>query len=162
MSERVPAGGPYRAAIGLHEGFNLEHLSEARKILSTYCGSGRGYCCTVISMLERIAPLVARARLEDLAGDSKYEGLDKEVIELFSGLLEFYSGYISGLLLGYAEDVIVRVREAFRLEGHLLYPGEYVRLTPGKAAALTLAGLVEPGRATAFKAAQECNSVEEG
>lgn len=159
MSERVPAGGPYRAAAGMHERLTLEHLSEARRLLSSYCRSSRDYCCRVASILTAISPLVARARLEDLSkGD--YEGLDKGIIEIFQRLIDFYARYIGGELLTYGEDVVVRVRSLVEVEGVTLYPGEYARLPPGRAAALVIAGMAEPGRATAIKIAGECSKLE--
>ena len=37
MSSEVPAGGPYKAALGMHEPLTVEHLKEARRQLSYYC-----------------------------------------------------------------------------------------------------------------------------
>ena len=163
MSERVPAGGPFKAAAGMHESLSLEHLGEARRLLSSYCGSGEEYCCRVVSILRTVAPLVARARIEDLAlSGQSYEGLDKPVLGLFSRLAELYAEYISGLLLTHGEDVIVQALRAFELEGVRVWPGEYVRLPPARALALVAAGLARPARALAIKAGGDCGSGEGG
>jgi len=160
VSERVPAGGPYRAAVGLHDRLTLEHLQEARRLLSSYCSSGMDYCCRVLRLLGMMSPLVARARLEDLSRNSSYEGLDKGIIDLYRRLERFYSDYVTGVLLEYGEDVIVIIKRLVEIDGVVLVPGEYVRLPPGEAASLFLAGLAMPGEATAIKIGRLCSRRE--
>jgi hypothetical protein len=160
LSERIPAGGPYRAAVGLHDTLSLEHIEEARRVLATYCRAPTDLCCRLLSILEEASTLVAWARLTNLARSEKYEGIDSGIISLLGKLVYFYSQYIMGALLGYGDDVIVEVLSPVRINGMDLSPGEYVRLDPGKAAALYLAGLARPGEATAIKVGRACKKGE--
>jgi hypothetical protein len=111
-------------------------------------------------MMREVSPIIARMRMEALSREESYEGLDKELIGLYNSLIDFYSNYIMGSLLSYGEDVIVRVVKPFDLDGFTLLPGEYVRLKPERAAALILAGLVVPGKATSIKIGRRCKKGE--
>jgi len=142
LSERIPAGGPFRAAAGLHEPLSLEHVSEAKKVIAYYCPGEQ--CERLLGIIGESARLVAKARLEDLSSSEKYMGLDQGVIELYSNLILFYSGYISGFYSGYGESIAVEVLAAVEVDGVVLEPGETVLLPPGKAASLAVPGLARP------------------
>jgi len=142
LSERVPAGGPYRAAAGMHEPLSLEHIAEAKKLLSSYC-PGR-FCEPLLSSLRESSLLVAEARLLDLAWEKGYAGIDSEVVKALPRLVDLYARYISGMLLTHGEYVIVRVLRVFESRGSLLRKGDIARLPPGEALLLALLGMVEP------------------
>ena len=156
MSERVPVGGPYRAAVSLHESLNLQHIREVKRIISTYCSEPGEYCCELLRRLAEASRLIARVRIEDLAGDPSYKGLDADLFKLYLRLVEFYAWYLSGGMATYNEDPIVRITRIVQVENVVLQPGEYARLPLALAASLYLAGLAEPVRATAIKASGAC------
>ncbi len=156
MSERVPVGGPYRAAVGLHDSLNLQHIRDVKRIISIYCSGPRDYCCELLQRLVETGLLVARARLEDLVWDEEYKGLDAGLFKLYSRLVEFYAWYISGVIASYNEDPLVKITGVVQVDNVVLQPGEYARLPLSVAAALYLAGLAEPVRATAIKASGAC------
>ena len=149
MSERVPAGGAFKAAAGMHESLNLEHLSDAKRLLYTYCPGE--FCEAYLDRLTRTALLVARARIEDLSRDEKYAGVDRGIIDLSNRLVQVYAEYISGMLVTVGESVLVRAREPIPLGKTVAEPGETVPLPPAEAIGLVLAGLAEPVREIAIK-----------
>ncbi|MEB3779626.1 MAG: hypothetical protein GSR85_05270 [Desulfurococcales archaeon] len=151
MSERIPAGGAYRAAVGLHESLSVEHLRNARSILSTYCSEPGVLCGKALEVVRRASMLVAEARISDLAGKPDYTGIDAGIIKLHSRLIEFYSLYISGLVVTYGEHVLVKALTSLRMEGLTVEPGDIIRMEPERAAGLYLAGLVEPVASNAIK-----------
>ncbi len=157
MSERVPAGGPFRAAAGMHDMLSLEHLIEARRIISSYCGAGEEYCCRITRLIMDSSRLIAKIRLEDLADNEDYKGLDRGILDIKRKLVELYADYIAGALLGYGEDVVVRIESLVELDGAVFYPGEYLRLDPARAISLVLAGLASPGEATSIKIGGLCS-----
>jgi len=142
LSERIPVGGPFRAAAGLHEPLNYDHIGEAKRVIAYYCPGE--YCERLLALIEESAKLVAKARLEDLSRSEKYQGIDQGVIDLYLRLAEFYSGYISGFYAGYGELVAVEILASVEIDGVLVMPGETLLLPPGRAAALTVAGLARP------------------
>ncbi|MEB3774549.1 MAG: hypothetical protein GSR86_06470 [Desulfurococcales archaeon] len=142
MSEGVPAGGPYRAAVGMHDVLTVEHLRAARRLLSIYCRS-MGFCSQYLSILERSSRLISKSRLHELPG-TDYKGVDKEVIDTITRMVEFYSKYISGVYILLGEEVLVKATSHVEIDGRLLMEGDITTLTPGKALSLYLAGIVEP------------------
>ncbi len=151
MSEGVPAGGPYRAAVRMHETLTLEHLRAAREMLSTYCRAP-DYCQGYLKVLRESSALVARARAYDLPSD--YKGVDRGVLEALDRLLSFYARYLAGEYVASGEHVLVEVLEAFTLRGVGYMPGEITLLPPGEAASLYSAGIVRPVESLALKIAQ--------
>ena len=142
MSERIPAGGPFRAAAGLHEPLSLEHLAEAKRVVSYYCPGE--FCWRLLALIEESSRLVAEARILDLSRSEKYMGLDRQVRDLYSRLVSYYSGLIAGFYAGYGESVAVEVLAHVEVDGVVLRPGETVALPPGRAAELVMAGLARP------------------
>ncbi|MCE4619353.1 MAG: hypothetical protein F7C82_01425 [Desulfurococcales archaeon] len=149
MSERIPAGGPFRASTGMHDSLNLEHLSEAKGLLYTYCPGD--FCEEYLARVRKTALLVAKSRLYDLSYDENYAGIDRDVLSLYNKLVELYADYLSGLLVNYGEDIVVRVLHPFSLDGIIVEPGETLPLSLGRGIGLILAGLAEPVRETAIK-----------
>lgn len=149
MSERIPAGGPFRASRGMHDSLNLEHLSEAKNQLYTYCPGE--FCESFLSKVKESAILVAKARLFDLSYDENYAGIDKDAISIYNRLVNLYAYYISGLLVNHGEDIVVRVVQPFSLNGIIMEPGEAVPVSLGRGIGLILAGLAEPLWETAIK-----------
>ncbi|BAN89786.1 hypothetical protein [Aeropyrum camini] len=141
MSERVPAGGPYKAVSGSHEVLGSESLREAREALANYCSASRDYCSAYLERLLRLSRGIALKRLVDLYGDSGYKGVDKPVLEVLGSLVEFYASYISGLLPLHGEEVLVRSEATIMEGGVRLLKGEVTAASPGLAARLYVAGL---------------------
>ena len=154
MSERVPAGGAYKAAVGLHEPLSVEHLRSARSMLSIYCRRSGPFCSKYLSLARRASLLVAKARIGDLSGDAKYSGVDEELLKLYEGLVEVYASVLSGLLVSIGEYVMVRAKATVIGGGVDLVEGEVTLLPLGKAASLYLAGVVEPVASLAVENAQ--------
>ena len=151
MSERVPAGGPYRAAAGLHEPLSLEHIHEAKRLLSSYC-PGR-FCGELLGRLEATGLLVAEARIQGLAWSEKYAGVDEDILEAYRELVAHYARYISGAYATHGEYILVEIEATVEVDGVLLRRGEVARLPPGKALRLALAGLARPLPETSIKLA---------
>ena len=149
MSERVPAGGPFRAASGMHDSLNLEHLSDAKTILYTYC-PGR-FCKEFLGRLMEASMLVAKARLHDLSFSDNYVGIDKGFFDSMRMMVEIYADYISGLAVTFGEDIVVRIKTVLVLDDIVLEPGDVVPLPLDKAVGLILAGVAELARETAIK-----------
>ncbi|MCE4612587.1 MAG: hypothetical protein F7C07_01995 [Desulfurococcales archaeon] len=144
MSERIPAGGLYRTATGIHEPLSLEHLRLARYMASTYCRS-REFCREYIERTLRASILVAKARINDLVG-TDYTGLDSEILSLIDKLVEFYAKYLAGLYVLAGEDVLAKASTTLKLprSNAWLVAGDIAKLKAGEAAALFVAGLIEP------------------
>ncbi len=149
MSERVPAGGVFRAASMMHESLNLEHLNEAKSLLYTYCPGP--FCREFLDRLAEASKLVAKARLSDLSFDENYMGIDGGLFKAVRRILEVYSDYISGIAVTFGEDMAVRVISPFALDNTVVEPGEIVPVPLDKGVGLILAGLAEPVRETAIK-----------
>jgi len=149
LSGRIPAGGSFKTATRMHESLNLEHILEARRLLYTYCPGD--FCDEYLKRISRISKIVARARIEDLSRDSKYEGIDSGVLDIYRRMIEVYSLYISGLLVTIGESIIVRLQAPTPIDGVIVEPGESLPLPPAKAISLILAGIAEPLRETAIK-----------
>ena len=154
MSERIPAGGLYRTAAGIHEPVSLEHLRLARYMVSTYCRSEE-FCKDYLDRVSRASVLVAKSRINDLVG-TDYSGLDSEILGLIDRLVEFYAKYLAGLYVLAGEDVLVRASTTLKLPKSNAWAlrGDIVRLKAGEAAALFIAGLVEPVETSAVKLAK--------
>ena len=150
MSSEVPAGGPFKAALGMHEPLTIEHLKEARRQLSYYCLAEKRFCAEYVKRVKEISLNVASARLEDLAGGEGYAGIDKDLISILGELAGFYADYLSGLLALHGEEVAVIAVAGFEAKGIRLRRGEATVLPPGAAARLTLAGMAKPVKSNAI------------
>lgn len=151
MSEAFPAGSPYRAAIGEHESLSIEHLRTARRLLSTYCSSTPSMCRHYLRVVSEVSRLVAKVRLEDLGLDEKYSGADADMLRLYKRMVEFYSAYLSGVLVMVGERILCRVVRGFKYNRSMLMEGEVILLRPSEAAALYMAGLIEPVKSVALR-----------
>ena len=150
MSSEIPAGGPYKAALGMHEPLTVEHLKEARRQLSYYCTAHVKFCREFIAKVREASINVARARLEDLPASKDYMGVDKGVLDVAERLVSFYADYIAGLLALHGEDVAVEARADIKIGRLPLRKGEIAFLDPGLAARLSVAGLAEPVRSNSI------------
>ncbi len=142
MSEGIPAGGPYRAALGLHDSLTTEHIRAARSLLSIYCSSSREYCGRYLGIVRESSRLIARARSEELGGD--YRGIDSGILESMRRILEFYANYIAGVYVVEGENIVVEVLETFTLDRVAYRRGDIALLPPGQASALYSLGMVRP------------------
>ena len=143
MSEGVPAGGPYKAAVGIHETLSIEKLRSDKRVLVNYCISNREYCSEFVKRVLEASRSIAATRLYDLSGID-YKGIDSDIIFIFNKIVDFYSRYLAGMLVTHGEDVMVEIKHDVEVDGLSLNRGNITFLNPGKAAALYLAGLVRP------------------
>ena len=152
MSERIPAGGPYRALSGTHEPLTSELLREARNALSSYCQGDRRFCVKYVEKVLEVSAGIAFKRLVDLYGED-YRGVDSDVLRLLDSLVEFYSKYMAGVYALHGEEVLVKYKAGLTAGGRSVFPGEIAVLQPGEAAKLYIAGLAEPvaSNATALR-----------
>ncbi|MCE4603733.1 MAG: hypothetical protein F7B20_02060 [Aeropyrum sp.] len=143
MSERIPAGGPYRALAGSHEPLTTEALREARTVIAHYCSAEAKFCSNYVERLLELSRGIAFKRMVDLYGRQDYKGVDEGIHAALRRLVEFYTHYIGGLYSLHGEDVIVKASATVAGEVELVR-GEVTTLPPGEAAKLYVAGLVEP------------------
>lgn len=143
MSERIPAGGPYRALSGAHEPLTSELLREARNMLSSYCQGDRRFCSKYVERVLEVSHRVAFKRLVDLYGE-EYRGVDRGIVKVFEDLIDFYSRYIAGVYALHGEEVLVKFKAEAVIGGRRVSPGEVAVLQPGEAARLYIGGFAEP------------------
>ncbi len=151
LSERVPLGGPFKAAMGMHEPQTLEPLREARRQLSTYCASPSELCSKYLEVLAEVSSRMAAVRLEDIATSGAYEGVDKPVIAAYRKLLEIYSKYIAGLLVVWGDQLLVELAGSVEVEGRMLNKGDLVNMNLEEALGLILSGLAKPVESIALR-----------
>ncbi len=150
MSERIPAGGAFRAASRMHESLNLEHIRDAKNLLYNYCPGE--FCKEYIARISRSGLLIGKARIEDLSWDEKYVGIDNGVMRIYKKLVELYAEYISGFLATIGENIIIKIKKPTVIGDKLVIEkGETIPLPPGEAIGLILAGIAEPVREIAIK-----------
>ncbi|MEM1927274.1 MAG: hypothetical protein QXS85_00835 [Acidilobaceae archaeon] len=143
MTERVPAGGPYRALSGMHEPLVLESVREARRLVSIYCQQPEVFCEQFVSIVSRAAEKIARVRVEDLLEARDYKGLDLSFFATLKKLLEVYAKYISGLLVTWNEYVIVQFLASTEIGGRVYERGEITILPLHEASLLNVIGLIK-------------------
>ena len=144
MSAGIPAGGPFKAAVGLHEALSLEHLREVRRLLSSYCLAGEGYCREALRLVREAARLIARARLEDLVDDDKYQGLDAPLLALIRRLRDVYEAYLSGTMALAGENPVVYFKWSASIEGVPYEDGDIAIVKPSTAFKAVACGAAEP------------------
>lgn len=144
MSERVPLGGPFKAAMGMHEPQTLEPLREARRQLSTYCASPSEMCSKYLEVIVEVSSRMAAVRLEDITAKGAYEGIDKPIIAAYKKLLEIYAKYIAGLLVVWGDQLLVELSGNVEVKGRTLNKGDLVNLSLEEALGLILSGLAKP------------------
>ncbi|MDM7275754.1 MAG: hypothetical protein P3X22_006540 [Thermoprotei archaeon] len=151
MSERVPLGGPFKAAMGMHEPQTLEPLREARRQLSTYCASPSEVCGKYLEVIVEVSSRMAAVRLEDIAARGAYEGIDKPVIVAYKKLLEIYSKYLAGLFIVWGDQLLVELSGSVEVKGKMLNKGDLVNLSLEEALGLILSGLAKPIESIALR-----------
>lgn len=155
MSNSIPAGGPFKAAVGLHEPLTASTLAQTRRILASYCASSwRDLCLKIIKVSSEASALVSRARFEDLAFNGTYRGSDSPLFEKIRVIINFYAKLIAGLIVVYGDKPLVRAKAKVPLGNSTLEPGEVVLLPLAEAALLSALGFVEPVESNLLKFAQ--------
>jgi len=129
LSERIPAGGPYKAAIGIHEQINADDIKDSRKLWSTYCSNDLELCKRFYNVVISMTNLISEARLEDI--DVKnYQGIDKEFLNVVETIKNNYSLYLSGGVISFGEFVLAKFnRDLTLLNGKFMEKNE-VSLIP--------------------------------
>ena len=150
MSRGIPAGGPFRAAMGLHESLTPEAVREARRSLASYCSDPK-MCEHYVRLLEEVSRLTAKVRIHDLAWDERYEGLDAPVMNVLRRLASFYSKLLAGYVAGQSDSVVVVAVKRHRGDDIDLEKGDVAVLDIATAASLAAAGIVEPSESNALK-----------
>lgn len=150
MSERIPGGGPFRAASGMHESLSVEHVREARRMVSYYCRSPE-FCGPYVGRLRRVSVAVAALRLSDLSDGDDYRGVDEGFIRAYRMLLRLYASYLEGSLVVVGDYIIVEALGDVRSGDVKLVAGDVAPLPLEVAAGLYVAGLVRPVESNAIR-----------
>ncbi|MEB3816392.1 MAG: hypothetical protein LRS46_00405 [Desulfurococcales archaeon] len=153
MSKPIPAGGPYKAALGLHEALTATHIEVARRALFNYCLGEHRLCATYIKLISEVSKLVARARFEDLVYDESYRGSDADFFKIIRSSLEVYATALAGMLAGDGDKVLVRILRPVTVNGKLLDRDDLVLLTLSEAAFLAALGYVRAEESNILKLA---------
>ena len=148
----IPAGGPFKAAMGIAEPLSKDHLRKTYDVVSVYCGSKHGieYCKRFQEELEEAALLIAFLRLKELGFNSKnesYDGLDKGIFDFISRLANVYAAHITGkYLITETGHVVVRAKKSFQhpYKRSFVLTGEYLFLTLSDSVLLSALDFVEP------------------
>ncbi len=153
----IPAGGPFKAAMGIAEPLSKDHLRKTYDIVSVYCGSKQGleYCRRFREELEEAALLIAFLRLKELGFNSKndgYDGIDKGVFDFINKLADVYAAHIIGkYLITETGHVVVRAKKSFQhpYKKSFVVPGEYLFLALSDSILLSALEFVDPVSAKA-------------
>ncbi|MEM0340791.1 MAG: hypothetical protein QXN05_05125 [Acidilobaceae archaeon] len=143
MSERVPAGGIYRAISGMHESLTLDNVKEARRTLSIYCRQLDEFCENYVSLVSKAAEKTAKIRVEDLMESKDYKGLDQQLFDILKKVLNVYSKYIAGFLVTWNELVVVQFLTDVKIRGRTFEKGEVALLPLHEAAVLSVTDIVK-------------------
>jgi len=153
MSKSIPVGGPFKAAVGLHEPLTGASLREAKRALLNYCLSSPRFCSKYLDVIGNISSLVARVRLDDLLFDERYEGVDAELFKALRTIVNAYAKILAGEIVGYGDRILVVViRESLYNDRHLK-EGEMLLLPISEALVLTAYGAVTPVESNLLKLA---------
>ncbi|MCE4606719.1 MAG: hypothetical protein F7B59_05220 [Desulfurococcales archaeon] len=150
----IPAGGPFKAAMGVIESLSRDHVKKIMDLISSYCGnrSSSEYCNELIKQLQNSSELVSRIRLRDMGlSDGKrledYSGLDKDVFTFIKEIVDIYAYHIGGnYLVTDSGNVVVRVKKGFHhpYKDIQLLEGDYTFLSFSDSIIFTALGLVSP------------------
>ena len=153
MSRSIPAGGPFKAAIGLHEPLTGANLREAKKALLNYCISGPKFCKKYLEVLNEMSSLIARIRIDDLLFDEGYEGIDSGLFKALRTIIDFYAKILAGEVAGYGDRVLVVTAKDSWYNGRYLERGEVLLLPLPDALMLTALGVATPVESNLLKLA---------
>ncbi len=129
----------------------MEHLVEAKRVLSNYCSTFNRFCKKYIKLIREISELVAKARVDDLSRKENYTGIDSGIFEMIRRLTEVYSEYMAGFYLTSEDRVAVKILRDVRVGNVCLEEGEIVFLPLREAVALNLAELALPLKSNLIK-----------
>ncbi|AFZ70167.1 hypothetical protein Calag_0396 [Caldisphaera lagunensis DSM 15908] len=129
MSEKIPAGGPYKAAIGIHEQLNADDIKDSRRLWSTYCTNDLELCKKFYDIIINISNLIAEARIEDI-DSSTYQGIDKDFLNIMNSIKNNYSLYLSGSIISFGEFVLVKFNRGISLPNGKFIEKNEISLIP--------------------------------
>ncbi|MCE4617266.1 MAG: hypothetical protein F7C32_01605 [Desulfurococcales archaeon] len=146
--ENIPVGGPYKAAMGLHEPLTRDHIRKIQKILFTYCfeSDDETECRKMLWVLWEISKLIAKTRTFDLLKQEKREGLESDLYDFMEKLLSFYAKLIAGFYrVSEQGRIFVKIKRtvAHPESNSRLEPGDFTFMRPSNAIILAAAGYVE-------------------
>ncbi len=150
MSGRIPAGGAFRAAVGMHESLSVDHVREARKALLYYC-LGEKHCQKYLNLLDASARLIAKSRIADLAWEENYQGIDAPLFAVIRRLSKLYSEFISGKLVVVGDSMLVRILSSVTVDGVEYEAGDAALIDIHYAVRLIASGLAEPVESNIIK-----------
>jgi hypothetical protein len=163
MSNSIPAGGPFKAAVGLHESLTPNSIASSRKALSSYCSSpDRELCKAAIRIMKRTSDLIARARIEDLTFNDNYSGSDAPLFKRLRRIISFYSDFIAGFLVNYGDKALVKAKSNITLNNVVIEEGELLVLPVADSALLVALDLAEPVESNLLKSASMAASGSTG
>ncbi|GAB6148294.1 hypothetical protein JCM10135_08360 [Stetteria hydrogenophila] len=134
----------------MHESLSVDHVREARRALLNYCLDER-HRERYLRLLEPTSRLVAKARIQDLAWDEGYKGVDAPIFAVIRRLARLYSDLIAGVLVVVGDYILARIRSNVSIDGAEYEAGETAVLDVGTAARLVAAGLAEPVESNIIK-----------
>ncbi len=129
MSEKIPAGGPYKAAIGIHEQLNADDIKDSRKLWSAYCSNDLELCRKFYDIIMNISNLISEARIEDVDA-STYQGIDKDFLYIINLIKNNYSLYLSGAVISFGEFVLVKFNRDISLPNGKFLEKNEISLIP--------------------------------
>jgi len=151
LSERIPAGGPYKAAIGIHEQINADDIKDSRKLWGTYCSNDLELCKRFYNVVISMTKLISEARLEDI--DAKnYQGIDKEFLNIMEYIRNNYSLYLSGSVISFGEFILVKFnRDLTLLNGKFMEKNDVSLIPMEEALLLSSLNYVELVKTLSYK-----------
>jgi hypothetical protein len=153
MSKSIPAGGPFKAAVGLHEPLTGANLREAKKALLNYCLAGPDFCRKYLEVINNVSDLIAKVRLDDLLFEEKYEGVDAELFKALRAIVNTYAKILAGEVAGYGDRILVITTRETLYNGKHLKEGEILLLPISEALILTALSVVTPVESNLLKLA---------
>lgn len=150
MSGRIPAGGAFRAAVGMHESLSIDHIREARKALLNYCLDER-HCGKYLRLLDSASRLISKVRITDLSWDESYQGVDSPLFAIIRRLSRVYSRLISGRIVAIGDSMLVRVLSNVTIDGVEYEAGDVAVVDIHYALRLAASGLAEPVESNVIK-----------
>ncbi|MDP8003031.1 MAG: hypothetical protein ACP5I6_01080 [Caldisphaera sp.] len=142
MSERIPVGGPFRAAIGLHEQVNADSIRDSRRLWGLYCSNDNKLCEKFYEIIYELSNYIAEMRIEDINYED-YKGIDREFFAKLNKIKSDYASYLSGEIISFGEYVLVKAnKDLILLNNKFIERGEMTLVLLEEAILLSALGNV--------------------
>jgi hypothetical protein len=142
LSERIPVGGPFRAAIGLHEQVNADSIRDSRRLWGLYCSNDNKLCEKFYEIIYELSNYIAEMRIEDINYED-YKGIDREFFAKLNKIKSDYASYLSGEIISFGEYVLVKAnKDLILLNNKFIERGEMTLVLLEEAILLSALGNV--------------------